>query len=507
MKKKNTMINLIAAIIAFSANIIINFFLSPYIIKHVGVEAYGFFSLANNFVMYISVVTLAINSMAGRFITISVHRENLYQANRYYSSVFISNLILSLILLMMLIPIIYNLEDFLQISSEIELDVKFLFLLVIINFFVDMILSIFSVSYIIKNQLYISSVVQIKANFIKLICILALFYFYKPHIFYLGVGILLATLFTRIYDIYYKNKLIPKLVIKKVYFNWLSCKEMISSGIWNTITRLGNILSGNLDLLIVNLYLSATDMGILAISKMIPNLLNTITGILANVFMPNFLELFAKNKYQEMVLEIKRSMRIFSLMLSMPLVIILSYGEEFFRLWLPTQNASQLYILSILSLIAIIIIGPVAVMHNIFTVVNKIKINSLLVVFTGLINTVCALLILKYTSWGLIAIVVLTSGLSLIRNLLYTLPYGAIYLKCKWYTFFPVLIKSFVCVVSVSFIGSFLKYFFIIDTWLKFFIISVVLLILNTIIQYRIIFDKDERLYLINKIKIKFNIK
>ena len=135
MKKKNTMINLIAAIIAFSANIIINFFLSPYIIKHVGVEAYGFFSLANNFVMYISVVTLAINSMAGRFITISVHRENLYQANRYYSSVFISNLILSLILLMMVVPIIYNLEDFLQISSEIELDVKFLFLLDIIYFF------------------------------------------------------------------------------------------------------------------------------------------------------------------------------------------------------------------------------------------------------------------------------------------------------------------------------------------------------------------------------------
>ena len=76
---------------------------------------------------------------------------------------------------------------------------------------------------------------------------------------------------------------------------------MISSGIWNTITRLGNILSGNLDLLIVNLYLSATDMGILAISKMIPNLLNTITGILASIFMTNFLELFAKKMFGDKV--------------------------------------------------------------------------------------------------------------------------------------------------------------------------------------------------------------
>lgn len=507
MKKKNTIINLIAAILAFSANIIINFFLSPYIIKHVGVEAYGFFSLANNFVMYISVITLAINSMAGRFITISAHKENIYEANKYYSSVFISNLVLSFILLIIVIPVIYKLEYFLQIFNNIKLDVKILFLLVIVNFFVDMILSIFSVSYIIKNQLYLSSMVQIKANFIKLAIILMLFYTCKPHIFYLGVGILLATLFTRVYDIYYKNKLTPELTIKKAYYNWLSCKEMISSGIWNTITRLGNILSGNLDLLIVNLYLSATDMGILAISKMIPNLLNTITGILASIFMPNFLELFAKNKYYEMVLEIKRSMKIFSLMLSIPLVFVLAYGEEFFKLWLPTQNANQLYILSILSLIAIIIIGPVAVMHNIFTVVNKIKINSLLVVFTGLLNTIFGLLILKYTSWGLIAIVLLTSSLSLIRNLLYTVPYGAIYLKCKWYTFFPILIKSCICIISVSFIGIILKYFFVIDTWIKLFVITIVLLILNTIVQYKIIFDKDERLYLINKIKIKFNIK
>lgn len=507
MKKKNTIINLIAAILAFSANIIINFFLSPYIIKHVGVEAYGFFSLANNFVMYISVVTLAINSMAGRFITISVHKGNVYQANKYYSSVFISNLILSFILLIIIIPVIYKLEYFLQISDDIKLDVKFLFLLVIVNFFIDMILSIFSVSYIIKNQLYLSSMVQIKANFIKLAIILVLFYICKPHIFYLGIGILSATLFTRVYDLYYKNRLIPELVIKKVYYNWLSCKEMISSGIWNTITRLGNILSGNLDLLIVNLYLGATDMGILAISKMIPNLLNTITGILASIFMPNFLELFAKNKYYEMVLEIKRSMKIFSLMLSIPLVFVLAYGEEFFKLWLPTQNANQLYFLSILSLIAIIIIGPVAVMHNIFTVVNKIKINSLLVVFTGLLNTIFGLLILKYTSWGLIAIVLLTSSLSLIRNLLYTVPYGAIYLKCKWYTFFPILIKSCICIISVSFIGIIFKYFFVVDTWMKLFVITIILLILNIIVQYKIIFDKNEKIYLANKIKIKLNIK
>ena len=505
MKKKNTAINLFAAIIAFSANIIINFFLSPYIIKHVGVEAYGFFSLANNFVMYISVITLAINSMAGRYITISVHRNDIVQANKYYSSVFISNIVLGGTLLIIVVPFICNMEYFLQIPLDINLDVKLLFLFVIINFFIDMILSIFSVSYIIKNQLYISSLIQIKANFIKLVIILGLFYLFKPHIFYLGLGILCTTIFTRIYDFYYKNKLISDLIIRKVYFKWSACKEMISSGIWNTVTRLGNILSGNLDLLIVNLYLNATDMGILAVSKMIPNLLNTITGILASVFMPNFLELFAKNKYEEMVEDVKKALKIFSLMLSIPLVSILAFGEEFFKLWLPEQNAHFLFILSTLSLIAIVIIGPVAVMHNIFTVVNKIKINSLLVVFTGLLNTLLGLMILKYTSWGLIAIVSLTSSLSLIRNLLYTVPYGAIFLRCKWYTFFPILIKACTCVIGVSIIGYLFKSIIDIDTWLIFFVSVVILSIIDVIVQYKVILNHKERVYLISKIKSKIN--
>ena len=192
-------------------------------------------------------------------------------------------------------------------------------------------------------------------------------------------------------------------------------------------------------------------------------------------------------------------------MLSIPLVSILAFGEEFFKLWLPEQNAHFLFILSTLSLIAIVIIGPVAVMHNIFTVVNKIKINSLLVVFTGLLNTLLGLMILKYTSWGLIAIVSLTSSLSLIRNLLYTVPYGAIFLRCKWYTFFPILIKACTCVIGVSIIGYLFKSIIDIDTWLIFFVSVVILSIIDVIVQYKVILNHKERVYLISKIKSKIN--
>ena len=49
-ENKKLIINLLSSIIAFGINLIIGFYLSPYIVKNLGVEANGFISLANNFI-------------------------------------------------------------------------------------------------------------------------------------------------------------------------------------------------------------------------------------------------------------------------------------------------------------------------------------------------------------------------------------------------------------------------------------------------------------------------
>lgn len=503
MIDKKNILNLLAAIIAFSSNIIINFFLSPYIIENVGIEAYGFFSLSMNFIMYMSIITIAINSMSGRFITISVYEKKMDKAKQYYSSALFTNLIIGIVIFVVLIPMIYNFEYILNIPNNILLDVKILFLLVIISFVLETMLTIFSVAYILRNKLYLSYGLQIKGNILKLVILLLLFYMFKPHIFYLGIGILVYTIYIKLYDLYYKRILMKEIFFKKIYLDWISFKEMFFSGIWNSITRIGNVLSGNLDLIIVNMYLNSFEMGILALSKMVPTFLNAITATVANVYMPKFLELYAKKMYEELILEVKMALKVFSIFLSIPLVCFIVYGKEFFSLWVPNQNAEYIYILSISSLLAIIVIGPVAIMHNIFTVVNKIKVNSILIVFTGLINVGGCILILHYTNWGLLAVVLLTAILSLLRNILYTVPYGAIYFKCKWYTFFPILLRAFFAVLFVSISGLFIKKYFIINTWKIFFISIIVLMIYNILMQLLIIFSNEERRVLYLKLKYK----
>ena len=96
--KKQMYINLIAQTIAYAVNLAISFFLTPYIVNHIGVEANGFVGLANNFVEYAQLITVALNSMAGRYITIKLHQKNQKEANKYFTDVFFANLFLAVVL-------------------------------------------------------------------------------------------------------------------------------------------------------------------------------------------------------------------------------------------------------------------------------------------------------------------------------------------------------------------------------------------------------------------------
>lgn len=65
---------------------LINFLLTPYITDNIGIEAYGFVSLAKNFVNYAQIATIAITSFVVRYISVSYHERKMQEANEYYST-------------------------------------------------------------------------------------------------------------------------------------------------------------------------------------------------------------------------------------------------------------------------------------------------------------------------------------------------------------------------------------------------------------------------------------
>ncbi len=500
-KNRQLAINMAASFIAYFVSMGINFFLSPYIVNHIGVDAYGFVGLANNFISYASLITIALNSLAGRFVTVKIYEKDMEGANRYFSSVFFANAVITAFMGILAAVILIYLEYLIQIPSSIFWDVKILFAVLFANCLIGTFTSVFTIATFATNKLYLNSMRQIESNIIRAALTVLLFVIFSPKICYIGITALVMGVYVIIFNIYYTKKLLPGIRVSRKYFDFNAVWELIRSGVWNLITRLGQLLMDGLDLLISNLFISATAMGVLSIAKMIPMAIAGIVGMLANIFSPNFTILYAEKKKDELLAAVKQSMKIMGIITNIPIIILIVCGQEFFSLWQPTQDAEQLQILSILTCSGLILSGGINCIFNIFTVVNKLKMNSITVCVCGLLNAVLVYILLRSTNLGLYAVAGVSSILAIIKNLIFIIPYGAFCLKEKWYAFYPATIRPVIFVLCSSFLGCLIGRITPFAGWLNLFFMGIVTVIVSVAIGWFVILNKGDRKYIYSCIK------
>ena len=186
--KKRLFINLIASMVSFVVQLLISFLLNPYLVEKLGDASYGFISLADQFVNYATILTVALNSMASRFISVEINRGNTKKANEYYSSIFIADIILSVFIAIVSGVLIFQLQNIINIPTELIIDVKITFALVFINFIITILSTVFTVATFVKNRVDMASIRKVIANILKVIILLALFLRLKPKIYYIAIA-------------------------------------------------------------------------------------------------------------------------------------------------------------------------------------------------------------------------------------------------------------------------------------------------------------------------------
>lgn len=432
--KKRFAINGFAQVFAFFVSLAITFFLTPYIVSRLGAAAYGFVGLASNFVGYAEIITIALNSMAGRFITISVHQNKIEEARKYFSSVFFSNLILVAFINIIGIITLIKLEYIIKIPEELLFDVKMLFGCIFLNFFISIIFNVYNVSTFIRNRLDLSSTRTIVANALKALLLVAMFYFFSPAVWFIGLATVISTIYIVISNIHFRRKLTPELIIAPKYFDTKSIKELLAAGVWNIISKLNGLLCHGFDLFIANLFIGPAEMGILAIIKRIPSLTLSLFERINSIFAPQWTKLYAQNKTEEFHKDIQQSLRIFSFISYMPTAFIFVFSDWFYKLWLPTQDAHLLYLLTIAGCIDLPIAMPLQPIYNIYPITNKIKANSLFCI--GLYGAsfsciIACMYLTENTSIHLFAIAGISAAFSALRALTFQPLYGAHCVKIK----------------------------------------------------------------------------
>ena len=443
--KKKFAINGIAQVFSFLVSIGITFFLTPYIVSRLGAAAYGFVGLASNFVSYAQIATIALNSMAGRFITISVHQNDIEKARKYFSSVFYSNIILVAFISIIGLAVLYKLEHIIDIPADNLYDVKVLFGCIFLNFFISIIFNVYNVCTFIRNRLDLSSTRTIIANALKAILLVGIFYFFDPAVWYIGLATVISTIYIIITNIHFRRRLTPDLIIGLKYFDTKAIKELLSAGIWNIVSRLSGLLQHGFDLLIANLLIGPTEMGILAIIKRIPTLTLTLFERINSIFAPPWTKLYAQNNFDELHKSIEQSLRIFGFISFIPTAFIFVFCDWFYQLWLPSQDAKLLYLLTAAGCLELPLAMPLQPIYNIFPLTNKLKANALfnLVIYTATFATVVIGINITESSLTHMLLIAGTgSFFSLSKALIFLPIYGAKCIKIKAKALYLGMLRS-----------------------------------------------------------------
>lgn len=504
--KKQLSINLTANVIAYTTNIIISFFLTPYLIKVLGKEAYSFYPMANNFVSYMSIVTVALNSMASRFITIEITKNNIERANIYFSSVFYANIILSVILFIPMSCIVILLDKILNIPIDLVSNIKILFALVFISMIINIITSIFSIAVYAKNRMDLKSIVDIAYSILKVFLYVGMFLIFEPDIMYVGIISIILSIVTYLMHRHYTKRLLPEMVISTKYFEIQSIKKILSSGVWNSVNQIGSSLMFSLAIVYCNVLVGPSAGGEYSIVQTIPNFVNGIISTLTAVFVPSITQTYAVKKIDDVIEDVKESQKIMGMITNIPIVVFMVIGVDFYRLWVPTENAMRLHILSILTIFHLLFVGVTWTVQNLNTVINKVKIPALYMVGSGIVNFILVILLTSFTSLGVYAIPIASVIILIIWAAFFIPIYPCIELKLKWTTFYEAICRM---LFSSSIIYAFtfmIRKIFNISSWFSLIGFCVIGASIGFIVNWFIVLnnnDKKNILLMLSKIKQK----
>lgn len=471
---------------------LINFFITPYITDNIGIDAYGFVSIANTTVTYATIITTALTAFIVRYISIAYHEERKKNANKYFSSSLMACVILSVSIFVVMALVTLKLELFLNIPDRLVHSVKVLFILVYINFIITTVTTPYGAAAYIKNRLDITGMAKVIGHLCDAGVLLILFSLFRPEVWFVTIGKITTAIVLLLISKIVTVKLTPELKFKKEDVSFSIIKEMMGNGIWNSLNTLGNTLNSGLDLIIANLMLSGVATGQISVAKTIESMFTMLYQVVFQPFQPRLLKAYASGNKEVLRKELQNSMKICGLFSNIAFAGFFSLGALYFKLWLPSQDYVLLNSLTLATVAGSITAGVIQPVYYVNTLTVKTKIPCFLTIVSGLLNIGSMYLLLKYTNLGAYAIVLTTVVIMTAINLTFNPIYSAKCLNESPVIFYSVIIRHLISAAVMSGVFLAIEHLLQPTTWMGLIGNVAVMVPFGVIIHVIIMYPKEK---------------
>lgn len=482
----------------------ISFCLSPYIIDSLGMDAYGFVGLTNGIVGYATILTIALNTMSTRFITLSYHEGNILESNKYFSSTFFANVLIAVFLAVAFSITAIFLEHVLVIPPHLVSDVKILFVCLFVGWIASLCAGVFPSCYFIKNRLDLYNLSNLTANALRGLVIVGMFALLPPHLWYMGITALVVSLSLVIMNYFHCRNLVPELQLNLSNFDWKCVRTLIKSGAWAMLNSVQSLIGQGFELLLANVFIGAYYLGVLSVSKTLPITAISFFSSLTSAFRPEYMKLYAQKRMDELQTTMKQSIRIMGFCASIPCAGIIAYSDIFYTVWLPGQDISLLYYISCLTMISCTVSMPLGGLGNIFILTDKLKVSSIYNLTLSIVGFMISIGIVSLIPEPRNKVIVLVAAgetIGILSAIGFTATYGAHVLGFSKLIFYRPMIKVCFTVSILTLISLLFKKYIVDDyTWINLFIAAGFTCIMGLLVNYRLMLNAEDRQFIKSRI-------
>ena len=316
-------------------SVLVGIYYTPYLIRTLGVAAYGILPLALIINQYISVVTSTLTSAFTRFYSVSIQQERYDEASADISTSLFVILVLMGLLSPLLIWIIWDVDGIFNIPEELIASARILFVFTVFSFFVSMFSSLFNVTLYALNRLDLMNWLKIIRNIFKLLFVILFFEYLRVNVAYVGFANLLTEVVIFFVSLILFFRFKPTEVkIRLRKFSKAALFAILGMSVWVLIQQCGDTLLYRSDNLIVNHFFGVESSGTLGAISEFGAYITVIVSVLGGLFGPLILIAYSQDRHEEVKqLALSQSLVVGSLSAILA-GLIAGFGSSILSIWL-----------------------------------------------------------------------------------------------------------------------------------------------------------------------------
>ncbi len=454
-KRPSLKINAISNWVSLVVQVAVGFFLTPFVISHLGQSGYGIWVLVGSFIGYYGLLNLGVGSAISRYVARYSVQGDTKSLNETVNTALAMFCLTGFCAIIISFIIAEPLAIYFKIAPEYFNDFKHLVLILGIATGLSFPSGVFAAMIAARERYVVVNIVNILATLLRTGLTVSILL--AGHgLVGLAYPALAATTVSLIAFIFLARAVIPEFRLSTGSVRGSKLKMLLVYGGFTTIIAIADILRLQIDSIVIGRMIGVTEVGIYGIAAILIRYMLSFVSSGMGVLTPRFASLDGANKKDEIKDIFLRALSISSFIACGITMLLVLFGRPFIFLWVGGGFAGSVPVLTILAVsyaFALCQMPGIGLMYAL----NKHRYYAVATMSEAIANVILSIVLVRY--WGIIGVALGTAIPMLIIKIFIQPMYVSRIAGLQLSSYVKALVPAFVASIAITFAHNLVSIF------------------------------------------------